>query len=94
MWILFGVLAVLSTLWNLLWTFTGKQTRQVRYAAMAFTALTLCAFYQMDALLVIREDWSALMDITPTVSKLLWYFTLASILLNSISLFKKGTPKV
>ena len=42
-----------------------------------------------DAKWVINEDWSALMDVTPAVSKCLWICTIASIVINSVSLFKR-----
>ena len=90
MFILFGLLAIISTVLNFVWTFMKKEAKWFRYAGVAFTALTLCAFYQMDAMYVLKQDWSALMDITPNISNILWCLTVVSILLNGISLFKKG----
>ena len=55
---------------------------------MALTALTLCAFYADGTGRVVAEDWGGLMDIMPTLSKVLWVYTIILILLNSISLFK------
>ncbi len=91
LFLLFGLLAIISTMLNLIFTLMKKEAKWFRYLGIAFTALTLCAFYQMDATYVVKQDWSALMDITPTISGVLWFLTAASILLNSISLFKKDT---
>ena len=60
-----------------------------RFAALAFTALTLCAFYADGAGRVIAEDWGGLMDVMPAMNKALWVCTVMSILLNSVSLFKR-----
>ena len=38
---------------------------------------------------VAKQDWSALMDVVPSTSVLLWVLTCSSIVLNGISLFKK-----
>lgn len=43
-----------------------------RFISLSLTALTLCAFYSADAKWVLNEDWSALMDVVPTLSKTLW----------------------
>lgn len=67
----------------------GKNTEVLRFISVSLTALTVCAFYQMDAQYVAREDWSALMDVTSTGVALCWIGTIASILINSISFFIK-----
>ena len=46
-------------------------------------------FHQNAANFVAQEDFSALMDIVPTMSKILWVCTFISIVINSISLFKR-----
>ena len=88
MWILFGTGAILFAVFNLIWTFQGKNksVKWFRFISMALTALTLCAFYSDSASRVVTKDWSGLMDIMPTMSTALWICTTASIAINSISL--------
>ncbi len=89
MWLLFGLSAMVTALWGLVRMGTGKETKGCSFASLSLTALTLCAFYSADAQWVAHQDWSALMDVTPTLSGALWVLTLVSILLNGISLFGK-----
>ncbi len=89
LWAALGISAMILTILHLVWLFLDKETKWLRYAALALTALTLCAFYQTNAVWAIKEDWSALMDVTPALSKILWGLTAASIVLNSFSLFRK-----
>lgn len=88
MFIVFGILAIISAVLNVVWKLRKKESTWFCFASLSLTALTLCAFYQTDAAYVIKEDWSALMDITPAISKALWFLTIASILINGISLVK------
>lgn len=89
MWALFGIGAIVFAILNLVWTFNNKNAKWFRFASLALTALTLCAFYADGAGRVVAEDWGDLMDIMPTMSKALWVCTIISILLNSISLYKE-----
>lgn len=87
MWIVFGVLAVASAAGNVALAVAGKDGKWPRFASLAFTALTLCAFYQQNSNWVEKEDWSALMDVVPTMSRMLWTLTGGSIAVNGVSLF-------
>lgn len=89
MWILFGVIAVITAIMNVSWTAEGKESKWLMFASLSFTALTLCSFYQGDANWVLHGDWAALSDVTPFAAKLLWICTIASIAINSVSLIKK-----
>ncbi len=89
MWIVSGTAAIIAAICNVVWTMRGKDAAWFRFISLSLTALTLCAFYSMDAQWVIHQYWAALMDVTPTMSNALWVCTIASILINSISLFKK-----
>ncbi len=88
-WIVFGGFAVISTILNVAWSFRRREAKWFRYAGLAFAALTLCSFYQVNAVWVIKEDWSALIDVVPNMSKVLWIFTIVSILINGISLHSR-----
>ena len=90
MWLLLGVAAIIMAILNVIWNIRNKETKWFRFSSIALTTLTLCAFYSEVAKWVLNEDWSALMDVVPTMSKVLWGLTITSILINSISLFKKS----
>jgi len=85
MWLLFGVAAIITAMFNIIFTVTLRNAQWFRFASLSFTALTLCGFLRLFYGWIIAEDWSALMDVVG-VSKLLIILTVASILLNSISL--------
>ncbi len=89
MWLLLGVAAIVFAILNLVWAFQNKDAAWFRFISLSLTALTLCAFYSDGASRVVYEDWGGLMDIMPTMSKALWFCAIASILINSISLFEK-----
>lgn len=88
MWMFFCIIAVVTALLNVVWTVKGKDGKWFRFISLSFTALTLCAFYNTNAKWVINEDWGALSDVTPTTAKSLWVYTIVSIAINSVSLFK------
>ena len=89
MWLFFGISAIVSTGFNLICSFKSKNEKWFRFAALSFTALTVCSFYSDGAMRVLNEDWGGLMDIMPTMSKALWVCVGISILLNSVSLFQE-----
>ncbi len=89
MWMILGAAAIITALLNLVWYSKNKDAKWFRYLSLSLTALTLCEFYSTDAKWVLNEDWAALMDVVPTMSKTLWGLTFASILINSVSLFNK-----
>ena len=89
MWILFGISAIIIAAANVFATLNGKDSRFLAFISLALTALTLCAFYRLIAGWVAMEDWSALMDVVPALSKSVWILSGASILINSICFIKK-----
>jgi CDP-diglyceride synthetase len=89
MWILFGVVAIIMAILNIIWYVNNREPKWFRFASLAFTALTLCAFYSQNAAWVLKEDWSALVDVVPTMSNALWILTIVSILINGFSFLKK-----
>ena len=89
MFLVFGILAIITAICNIIFGINGKNIDILRFISISLTALTVCAFYQLDAQYVAQGDWSALMDVTPTGAKLCWVGTIASILINSITFFFK-----
>ena len=89
MWMLFGVAAIITAILNVIWNVKNQDAKWFRFISLSLTILTLCAFYSMNIKWVLNEDWSALMDVVPAMSKTLWTLAIVSILINSLSLFKK-----
>lgn len=89
MWVVFGVGAIAFAFLTVIWTILGKAAKWFSYISLSLTALTLCAFYSSETQRVVSEDWVGLMDVMPAMSKILWACTVASILINSVALFKK-----
>ncbi|QFF99303.1 hypothetical protein PB01_10965 [Psychrobacillus glaciei] len=82
MWIIFGVIAIVSTFINLYMYKAGKDYKLAMAIGLSFTALILCAEYSLVSEWVKGEDWSALLDVVPTMETMLWVLTIISILLN------------
>lgn len=89
MWVFLGVAAIITAVLNIVWTVLDKDAKWFRFISVSLTALTLCAEYGLVEKWVLKGDWSALMDVVPNMSKILLILTIASILINSISLFRK-----
>lgn len=82
MWFILGLIAITATCINLFMYATGKDYKLAMAMGLSFTALTIVADYSMVANWVEVEDWSALMDVVPTMAAALWVLTILSILLN------------
>ncbi|MDO5714231.1 MAG: hypothetical protein Q4Q07_07355 [Tissierellia bacterium] len=89
MWLVFGILAIVFAWFNLYKYLEGKDSRIFMFLSLAFTALVLCELYRWDAKMIAHEDWTALMDVTPTMVKASYVLTLLSILVNSVPILKK-----
>ena len=57
------------------------------YISLSFTALTLCAYYSLAKQWVLTNAADQLLDVMPTLSDVLWFLTIASVMLNGICLF-------
>lgn len=82
MWLILGLIAIVATIINLYMYKTGKDYKLAMAMGLSFTALTLCAEHSLISDWVKGEDWSALMDVVPTMEKAVWFLTIVSILLN------------
>ena len=87
MWLILGIIAIVATFINLYMYKTGKDYKLAMAMGLSFTALTLCAEYSLISNWVKAEDWSALLDLVPTMEKALWFLTIFSILLNITPIF-------
>lgn len=61
--------------------------------ALSLTALTLCAEYSLINMWVKADDWAALKDVVPGMSRALWFLTIAAIFLNLLPIFLEGKRK-
>lgn len=86
---LYGIVAIIAAVLNIACLIQHREAKWFRFISLSCTALTLCGEYGMIHEWVKKSDWAALSDVVPTVSKLLWFLTIASILVNGISLFFK-----
>ena len=82
MWIILGCIAIAATFINLYMYKTGKDYKLAMAMGLSFTALTLCSEYSLVSRWVKVEDWSALLDVVPSMELALWVLTIISILLN------------
>lgn len=88
MFIVFGILAIIFAILNIYYSLKGRDSRMFMYISLSSLALTAVAFYHDSAVRVVNEDWSGLTDVVPFMSELLLYFSIAIIIMNSLSLYK------
>lgn len=93
MWMIFGVLAIVATLFNLYMFSVGKDYKLPMAIALSLTALTVCADYSHLAVWVEAEDWSALADVIPGMGRAWWVLTSISIGLNMLPIFLERSRK-
>ena len=89
MWMILGTAAIVSAILNTCFTLRHRDAKWFRFIGLSLTALTLCAWYSLDARWVEAKDWAALEDTFPAMAKTFWTLTIASILINSVSLFTR-----
>ncbi|SOC06511.1 hypothetical protein SAMN05880501_104297 [Ureibacillus xyleni] len=82
MWLIIGLIAIVTTFINLYMYTTGKDYKFAMAMGLSFTALTLCAEYSLVSKWVDAKDWAALQDVVPGMERALWFLTIVSILLN------------
>lgn len=89
MWLFLTMITIISTILNVILTIRNQDAKWFRFISLSSTALILYVQYNLVEKWVLKEDWSALADVIPSMSKILLVLTITSILINSISLFKK-----
>ena len=86
MWLVMGAGAIVFAILNLAWAAKQKKSKCFGFISLSLTALTACSFYSDAAMQVVNEDWGGLMDVLPSMSKMLWICVIISIVVNSITL--------
>lgn len=94
MWLLFGVIAIIVTFVNLYLYIKGKNYHLAMAIGLSFTSLTLVASYNMVSDWINNQDWVALLDVVPTMSRAFWILTIISILLNIMPIFLTLNKKI
>ena len=87
MWLIFAGIAIIAAIFNVICAIRKRDAKWFRFISLAFTALTLCSFYSIAKRWVLTGAADQLLDVMPTLSIVLWFVTIASIIINSISLF-------
>lgn len=93
MWMFCGIASIVCTGLHAFAAFSGKSmAKAMAFAAFGFTALTLLSEYAMAVSWVQAEDWSALLDVLPSMFPILIVYTVILIAANGLLLFaeKKG----
>lgn len=85
----FGITAIVAAILNVIWTVRHREAKWFRFISLSFTALTLCAYYSLAKQWVLSNAADQLLDVMPTLSDVLWFLTIASIMLNGFCLFVK-----
>ena len=88
MWIFCGIASLIFTMLHAYAAFSGKSmAKAMAFGAFAFTALTLLSEYAMVVSWVQAEDWSALLDVVPSMLPLLIAYTVTLVGANGLLLF-------
>lgn len=88
MWIFFSIASIVFTGLHGYAAFAGKSmAKGMACAAFAFTALTLLSEYAMVVSWVQAEDWSALLDVVPSMFPMLIVYTVILVAANGLLLF-------
>lgn len=88
MWIFFSIASVVFTELHGYAAFSGKSmAKGMAFAAFTFTALTLLSEYAMVVSWVQAEDWSALLDVVPSMFPMLIVYTVILVAANGLLLF-------
>ncbi len=90
MFILTGLAAILFAILNIRNYLNHRETKWFRFLSMTLTLITTGFIYQLDADYVLKNDFSALSDVVPSMSKILWVCLIASVLINGLTLFSKN----
>ena len=84
-WLIFGVLAIIAAIFNVVFTLRGKDSRLFMFLSLSLTILTLCTSFMEDQR--IAEHIGFVHDVM--FSPLLFSPAIASIVINSVGLLKR-----
>ena len=87
MWIIFGIISAVFCVIG--WIMTVKHSSRAPWAAaccLAFVSLTLLMEYKMVLNWINKEDWSALLDVVPSMFSVLTGYVIVMILANIVTI--------
>lgn len=91
MWMITGIISVIATIIALLMAVNqNKKKVYVSVIAITFLAITLLLQYNQVYVWVMKEDWSALMDVIPSMISILCGYTVIILLANGIAMALKN----
>ena len=85
MWIICGIISVVFCVFA--WVMTAKKNCKASWAAacsLAFVSLTLLMEYRIVLNWVVKEDWSALLDVVPSMFPRLTGYVIIMLLANIV----------
>lgn len=91
MWIITGIISMITVILALLLAMNRNDKKfYMSMVSMTFLALTLLLEYKQIYGWVMKEDWSALMDVVPSMFGILCGYTIIVLLLNGFVLALKN----
>lgn len=91
MWMITGMISVIATIIALLMAVNqNKKKVYISVIAITFLAITLLLQYNQVYIWVMKEDWSALMDVIPSMISILCGYTVIILLANGIAMALKN----
>ena len=86
MWIVCGVISVIFCVTA--WILTINKIKKAILASMSFVAITLLMEYKMVVNWVDKEDWSAMLDVVPSMFPVLCGYVILLLLANGVVIVK------
>lgn len=93
-WILFSLIAALTGFISLVLGMAGRKQQTWMLISLTFTVLYMLAKYDMAAHWVIRNDWSALGDVVPSMNWRNQLFCVVVLLMNCIPVVRESLASV
>ena len=87
MWMITGIISVIALLMAVN---QNKKKVYISVTAITFLVITLLLQYNQVNVWVMKEDWSALMDVIPSMNGILCGYTVIILLANGIAMAIKN----
>ena len=94
MWIVCGVISVIFCV--MAWIMTMNKNKNAVFASMfslSFVAITLLMEYKMVVNWVDKEDWSAMLDVVPSMFPVLCGYVILLLLANGVVIVKNKNTR-
>ena len=94
MWIVCGIISVIFCV--IAWIMTMNKNKKANLASMcslSFVAITLLMEYKMVVSWANKEDWSAILDVVPSVFPVLCGYVVLLLLANGVVIVKNKNTR-